>query len=137
MSLKIAHRYIQGENENEPDDTDKFQEKHIPNDDARGLVCLRFEDYEYVASQTDDEMVIACASVNNQNELVTVSRRILKNPDLTARKLQSISQAEIENDMELEEWMTDVNEGLWAADSEEAVQLENWMFRPCDWFCLN
>lgn len=88
-------------------------------------------------SQTDNESVLALLDVISYGEKLDNELSSTNDLVLEFKKLRSITKADLEEDLRIEEWMIDVNDDLWAADAEEAEEMESWMFEPGDWLAVS
>ncbi|MBA7521397.1 hypothetical protein ES705_13504 [subsurface metagenome] len=82
---------------------------------------------------TTSEFAFPGTLIKTNPAVITTDRSLSCKNSLYCRQLQIITQAEIEEELELENWMTELNDGSWVTDTEECMQMENWMFNPCKW----
>ncbi len=97
----------------------------------------KIDKYMNSISQTNDEFVFAYTSNTSTKRSVTSKLSVTKSSTPSLNELQTISKTEIEEEIIIEKWMTNINDDLWVTDSEEALEIESWMFISSNWLNKN
>ncbi|MBA7633744.1 hypothetical protein ES703_41315 [subsurface metagenome] len=86
---------------------------------------------------TTSEFAFLGTLIKTNPAVITTDRSLSCKQSLYPKHLRTIAHVDIEEELELEKWMTELNDDFWATHTEESMQLENWMFNPCQWLCAN
>ena len=76
--------------------------------------------------------------LKQSNKVTLALEESLENKHINLmRQIQIMTLPDTETEQKIENWMISVTADIWRIDIEESIQLEPWMFDPCNWIFCN